>query len=204
MEFHIFSLVIFAAAIHAFWNFVAKKIAGNIAAIWLGLCCTIILLSPFCLKVILTKNLMPAAFPFIIATGIIHSLYFFFVGKCYEKGEISSVYPIARGVGVGGTAIVAVTVLSEKITTMGGTGILLICLGILGVGISDSATRESAHAFGYALVVGFLIVCYSIVDKVGVSLADPVIDIYSMFLITTIPGAGHIPGQTAFNPRGLV
>jgi drug/metabolite transporter (DMT)-like permease len=172
--------------LHALWNFVTKKISGNLAVIWIGLCGSSLLITPVSLVLLFKEEATSSALPYIIATGFIHAGYFYFIGKSYEKGAISIVYPVARGVGVCGTAITAIFLLSEKISAIGGAGILFVCCGVLSIGSRETATRESKQAFCYALIVGILITGYSIVDKVGVSLINPVVYIWAMFSIAAI------------------
>ena len=186
MELYVFGMVIFAAMLHALWNFVTKKISGNPIVIWIGLCGSSLLMTPLSLVLLFKEKAISSALPYIIATGLIHAGYFYFIGKSYEKGAISIVYPVARGVGVCGTAITAIFLLSEKISAIGGTGILFVCCGVLSIGLRETATRENKQAFCYALIVGILITCYSIVDKVGVSLVNPLVYIWAMFSIAAI------------------
>jgi len=183
MEHHVFGIVIFAATLHALWNFATKKISGNLAAIWIGLCGSSLLMAPLAAFLLASESVTCSAVPYITATGIIHSLYFYFIGKSYKRGAISVVYPVARGVGVCGTAIVAIILLSEKISMTGGAGIFAVCCGILSIGLSEAGSREGKQAFGYAFIVGMLISGFSIVDKIGVSLINPIIYIWAMFSI---------------------
>ncbi len=67
--------------------------------------------------------------PFMVGSGVAHALYFFTLMRAYAKTDISIAYPIARGIGVGGTALVAIWLLHEVISTKGAAGILLICIG---------------------------------------------------------------------------
>jgi drug/metabolite transporter (DMT)-like permease len=186
MELYVFGIVIFAAMLHALWNFVTKKISGNLTVIWIGLCGSSLLMTPVSLVLLFKEEATSSALPYIIATGLIHACYFYFIGKSYEKGAISIVYPVARGVGVFGTAITATFFLSEMISAIGGAGILLVCSGVLSIGLRETATRESKRAFYYALIVGVLITGYSTVDKVGVSLINPLVYIWAMFSIAAI------------------
>jgi len=70
-----------------------------------------------------------AGLPYIGATGILHAWYFGFLSRSYMTGEISLVYPVARGTGVAGTAIVAGLLLHERLSLAGVAGILTICIG---------------------------------------------------------------------------
>ena len=66
-----------------------------------------------------------------MATGTIHAAYFFTLAKAYEHGGISSAYPIARGTGVAGTALIAYFCLNEAITLIGLLSIASIYLNAM-------------------------------------------------------------------------
>jgi uncharacterized membrane protein len=129
------------------------------------------------------------AWPFILATGIIHAVYFFALAKAYEYGDISVVYPISRGSGIAGTAIIAYLLLQEKISSVGTVGILLISLGTLLLGLTN--IRQKRGIF-FSLLVAVMIIGYSIVDKLGVGIMHPLGYIFGLVLLTTIFLAPYI------------
>lgn len=118
----IFLLVITAAICHALWNFAARKVAGDLVVIRLSLCAGCLLLIPGVMYVIYHQKggaVIPlAAVPYMIATGVIHALYFGLLARAYECGEISVVYPIARGSGIGLIALLAWFLLKEDISVL--------------------------------------------------------------------------------------
>ena len=120
----------------------------------------------------------------LLATGIFHALYFALLARAYEHGEISTVYPIARGSGVGLTAFVAYLSLGEDISLLGAGGIALVFAGILCVGAP--VLKLQARGLQLALGVGLTIVCYSLIDKIGVGYVQPVYYICGMWLIATL------------------
>lgn len=177
-----FLLVILAATLHALWNFAAKKASGNLGVIWIGLALATIFIIPFLFFLSPEQIFVSKAWPFILATGIIHAVYFFAVAKAYEHGDISIVYPIARGSGIAGTAIIACLLLQEKISPVGTVGILLISLGTLLLGLTN--IRQKRGIF-FALLVAVMIIGYSIVDKLGVGIIHPLGYIFGLVLLTT-------------------
>jgi len=180
----IFSVVLLAALLHALWNFAARNARGNLSVLWLGIVLASICCLPFALASVAVDRELMQGLPFILATGVVHALYFALLGKSYETGEISSVYPVARGTGVMGTGLAASVLLAEPISLSGAGGIFCVCAGILLVGTSDRHRRGSLRAIAYALAVGGSIAVYSIIDKVGVELVNPVCYIFGMFSIT--------------------
>ncbi len=190
MTLSVFLLVIFSAFCHALWNFAARKAAGNLMAIWLGLWIGCAVILPGALGVIIHRGIHAmvqlTGIACIIATGLIHTVYFRLLAAAYEKGEISLVYPIARGSGIAFTAILAGLLLKEQLTLLGAIGIGLVCLGIISLGRDAHQRVDDKKAIGLALCVGASIVAYSIVDKIGVGYIHPIVYIWSMFLIAGI------------------
>ena len=91
-----FFLVVVAAVLHACWNLAAKKASGNIGVFWLGLCFASLMFLPV---VWLSDLPIPlVGWPYIVATGLIHTAYFGLLAASYRHGEMSVVYPLARGV----------------------------------------------------------------------------------------------------------
>ena len=84
------------------------------------------------------------------------------LARAYERGEISVVYPIARGTGVGVTAIAAVILLDEPLSGIGGLGILLVVLGVLSLGLPRSSGRMTSSGIGLAMATGLAIAIYTV------------------------------------------
>lgn len=176
-----------AAIGHALWNFAARKAAGDAAIIWLS-----VVVGTLVAIVLCAYTWWQGAPPLLswlgglclVATGIIHGLYFALLAEAYEHGEISLVYPVARGSGVGLTALVAWLALGEEISLLGASGIALILAGIFCLGAS--AFKHQTRGLRLALGVGLTIVCYSLVDKIGVGYVQPLYYITGMWLIGTL------------------
>jgi len=192
MPTNVFLLVCIAAVCHASWNFAARRIAGNMLIVWLGLWAGCLVMLPVALLIVLQHGLAEsvptAGVNSIIATGVIHAAYFSLLALAYESGELSLVYPVARGSGVGFTAIFGVLLLGERISVLGLSGIILIVLGTLVLGAPSLLHRQrhTIRAFALALGVGATIVGYSLVDKVGVGHVHPIAYIWLMFLTSAL------------------
>jgi len=182
----VFMLVIMSAALHASWNLATKKVLGSLGTVCIGLCAASLVSMPFAVYIILSEGLLLASVPFIIATGIIHAFYFYFIGKSYEIGDISIVYPTSRGIGVAGTSLIAATMLGESISVNGFIGIMLVCTGTVTLGLQRAQDGNTRKALLYALAVGLTIICYSCLDKVGVGLSNPVPYIWGMFTVAAV------------------
>jgi drug/metabolite transporter (DMT)-like permease len=180
-----FSLVVAAACLHALWNLAAKRVSGNLGVLWLGLCLAGMILTPFAM-LSAWQSFDLAGLPYIVATGLIHAAYFGLWAAGYRHGELSIVYPLSRGTGVAGTALVAWTVTGEGISALGVLGIGSVCLGILLLGLRELRRPNQARSCLLALLVGLTITAYSVVDKLGVGLVSPVVYLAGLVLVTGV------------------
>jgi len=187
-------IVLLAALFHAVWNFLAKKSRSKLAFIWWFLLIACIGYLPMFLYFWGDMTVTPAGWSCIVATGILHALYFWFMGGAYERGDLSLVYPLSRGSGPLFVPILAVIFLQERLSATGISGIVLVVFGIYIIHLRsftvDSffeplrALRGSASI--WALCTGGTIAGYSLVDKVGVGLVYPPAYIYLMFVISLL------------------
>lgn len=182
----LFLLVILSAVLHALWNFTTKKVSGNLGVLFVGLLFASALLLPFAGFIVFRDGLVVRSYLFIIATGVIHAFYFFFLSQAYAHGNISVVYPVARGCGVVGTAIMAIVLLRESVSVTGVSGILCASLGILLVGSGRGKGSDHQKGLAYAFLVGATMMFYSIVDKMAMAAVHPVVYISGLFLLSML------------------
>ena len=158
------ALVLLAAVLHASWN-VLVKIGGDrllVQTIIIGtgsLACALLL--PF---VALPAR---ACWPFVAASVAIHNLYFFFLLRAYAHGDLSQVYPIARGTSPLVVAVLAVPLAGERLAPHDLVGVLLVTLGIASLASGRRALGET-RAIVYALATGLLIAAFTLVDGIGI------------------------------------
>ena len=93
------AIVLIAAFLHACWNFLAKKSRNKIVFIWWFLLIAAIVYSPMFLYLWSSATIPALGWGCILATGVIHALYFWFTAGAYESGDLSLVYPLSRGGG---------------------------------------------------------------------------------------------------------
>jgi drug/metabolite transporter (DMT)-like permease len=181
-----FLLVVSSALLHALWNFATKKVSGNIGVIYVGLIFASIAATPCAIIALRSYGYGAIDYRFIVATGVIHTFYFLFLSQAYARGNISVVYPIARGCGVVGTAVVAAVFLREELSLFGIAGILCTFSGILVIGLYKRRLIGRHTGIPYAVMVGVTMIFYSLVDKMAMTSADPFVYILGLFLLTTI------------------
>ena len=169
MTVSVFSLVLLAAALHAIWNAVIKGTGDKTIAIGLvalghmvlGLIGAAILPLPD-IKVI----------PFIIASTLIHWGYYYGLTTAYKFGDLSLIYPIARGISPVIVTFFAFFWIDERLSWLEMSGVLLISSGILFLGLRSLSNEKSIPALVFALTTGMLIAAYSVTDGFGVRLTE--------------------------------
>lgn len=184
-------MVLISAFLHAGWNYLLKKSDRKIVFIWWFLLASLVLYFPLFAYFCRETPIPPAGWICIVATGLIHAAYFWFMGGAYQRGDLSLVYPLARGSGPLFVPILAMVFLHEVIAPLGGFGIMLIVAGIYCVHLRAFNGRAFLEPFRalrggaslWALSTGLMIAAYSLVDKVGVGLVYPPVYIYIMFFI---------------------
>jgi len=107
----------------------------------------------------------------LFATAAVHALYELLLVKSYESAAFSAVYPVARGTGPLFTALGAIVILGEHAAPAEIAGILLVCGGVIAIGISHRASKGAAEGLAYALATGSTIGCYTLIDASGVRAA---------------------------------
>jgi drug/metabolite transporter (DMT)-like permease len=167
MDSTVFGLLLGGALMHAVWNALVKGSADPLIAIALvtaGSGTAAILLLPF-----IGWQVAPEAWIWIAGSALAHILYRLALVRGYEIGDMSLVYPIARGTAPLLTALVGVTVLSESVSRLAFAGILTIVAGVIGISMARRglAIAKNSAAIGFALVTAMLITTYTYLDGFG-------------------------------------
>ena len=124
---------------------------------------------------------------FIIASVILHGFYRVSVIYSYKFGDLSFVYPIARGGSSLLIAIFTLIILQEHISSLGFVGILIVCVGIFLISYSKNY-KFNFSAFMLATGTALLITFYTIIDGMGVRLSENKFSfIYWLLLLNGIP-----------------
>jgi drug/metabolite transporter (DMT)-like permease len=115
-----------------------------------------------------------AALPYVVASAIIHSGYKLFLVRAYAVGDLSQVYPLARGTAPLLTTIAAYYIAGETLSPLMGAGVALVLAGIyvLGVHGGHRTSNMKGGAVIFALATSVFIAAYTIVDGLGVRLSQ--------------------------------
>lgn len=165
MDLHIFLAVLLAAVLHASWNLLVKLDLDRFLALLL-ISCVMGVMGLVMLAVFPWPNLASA--PYVVASGLLHTGYNIFLARSYRTGDLSQVYPIARGTAPLLTFIGAWILAGETVAGLGILGILLLVGGIwLTARPGRHAIRLDGMTLFFALGTSGFIAAYTIVDGFG-------------------------------------
>jgi drug/metabolite transporter (DMT)-like permease len=175
-------LVLAAGLFHALWNFLAKRAGGGGPPfVWLYTALSALLYAPLAAAAVLLlgQTRMDALGSlFVLGTAVLHVGYFLSLQKGYSVGDLSVVYPLARGTGPLLASAAAVVLFGERPGPVAVLGILLIGGGVFvlawepGEATTDaSPAQRRAKRLGvaYGVLTGAFIAGYTLWDKQAVS-----------------------------------
>lgn len=176
-----FFAVVAAAALHALWNAVVKGGGDtylSMTAVMLGQAFIGLCLLPF------YGIPDPASWPFLALGILLHLGYQIFLLQSYKFGDLTQVYPIARGSAPLIVAGFSLVVLGVEMSRLEWIAILVIGLGIMSLVIvrkSDGLRNSKAGLL--AFITGCFIASYSLSDGMGARLAGSAVGYYAWLAV---------------------
>jgi drug/metabolite transporter (DMT)-like permease len=161
----VLAAVLCAAALHALWNSLVKSagdkfLSSAVVALWCGAAAVV--------AALVLPRPASAAMPFIVASALIHVVYFILVGLLYRSADLSVAYPIMRGLAPLIAAIIALVTLGEAPGPIASLGVAALVAGVLAMGASGFAHgRINRPTIIVALANSVVIAIYSVVDGQG-------------------------------------
>jgi drug/metabolite transporter (DMT)-like permease len=192
------AMALVAAVFHGTWN-VLVKVSGDPI--------TTFRRATAMAAVVATASLVPlwlifgrpslslAALGLCVVSSILETAYLWLLSTAYRHGDLSTVYPIARGSAPLLSVFVGLVVLGERLTGPQLAGVALLLIGILAVTISQARGRATLPA----LMTGVAIATYSSVDRIGVRLATPWLYAWLLFTLMAILLPLSVRFATAMN-----
>ena len=168
LEPYILILVLFAAALHAGWNLILKTAPDKAVAIMIILFASL----PLAIMGLVIGGVPTVeAAPVIVISALLQTGYNISLFKAYNVGQLSSVYPVARGSAPLFIFIISYSFYEPKISEVMLFGIAVICFGLITYGLVQLwRNRSSKRQLLLALLNGFFIALYSLTDAYGTKL----------------------------------
>jgi len=193
------ALVVIAAFTHASWNLLAKRAADSRHFVWLYSIGTVALWLPVIAVVCWLQRPVlgwPEAVA-LIGSAILHTAYSMALQRGYKVGDLSVVYPMARGTGPLVSFFGAMLVLGERPGWLAAGGALLVVLGVFLLAGGPRLFKPGADrkGLGWGIATGACIACYTVWDGRAVKVL-----LLSPFLIDY---AGNLLRALLLTPRAL-
>jgi drug/metabolite transporter (DMT)-like permease len=167
------TLILAAAFIHATWNLLNKRASGHATFTWIVAVLSAVCYAPVALVAVLLwqAEIGWIAIAFMAGSAALHTGYFVILNEGYRAGDLSLVYPLARGTGPLLSSAAAILFLGERPSALAIIGGLLIVAGVIALTGNPKSFRQTGarKAVTYALVTGTFIAAYTLWDKQAVS-----------------------------------
>lgn len=166
LELGVMAAVLAAAALHASWNALVKRSGDPFAVLALTVGLPALAILPL---LPLVPAPAPSSWPYICGSVLAHWIYFACLLGAYRYGDLSQVYPIARGTAPLIVALGAWTLAGEALGGLEAAGVAVLSAGILSLAWRRGA-RPAGETLGIllALATALAIAAYSLLDGIGV------------------------------------
>ena len=161
-------LVVIAAVLHVGWNAMTVRANDKFLFLWSAMATASLILAAPSVSLVARDGFDSDGVVYVVASSALHAVYFWTLTHAYEIGDLSRVYPIARGLSVAVVAIAAWPLLDEIPSSLGAVGLAAVVIGVAAV-----ALGSRPHGVGWAVFTGLIIASYSLVDKRGIDSVDP-------------------------------
>jgi drug/metabolite transporter (DMT)-like permease len=169
-------LIVVAAFAHAGWNLSAKRAgAGGGVFVWLYAAMSAVLLVPVAVVDVLVGGQQPAWswLPALGVSGLLHVGYFVLLQRGYATGDLSVVYPLARGTGPLLSVLFAVVLLRERPGVVALVGAMTVVAGVFVIGTAhgdlDERPGNRVGSVLYGVATGVTIAGYTLWDAHAVT-----------------------------------
>ncbi len=179
MDPFVIALVLVSAGLHVAWNVRLKTAGDPLRAATVGLLAASLGIVPAGIAAWWLAGrpvLPPEGIALGIVSGVLEAVYFVLLSAAYRRGDLSVVYPIARGTAPLLAVAIGVGLFGERLGVAGSLGVVALLVGFLLLQQPWRALRGHRAfdpSIAFALATGVSIATYTAIDRVGTRLIDP-------------------------------
>jgi drug/metabolite transporter (DMT)-like permease len=194
----IIGLVAISAVLHVAWNVRLKTAGDPLRAATVGMLAASLAIVPLGIVAWLLDGspaLPPEGLALGVVSGVVEAGYFILLSAAYRRGDLSVVYPIARGTAPLLAVVIGVGLLGEQLGVAGTIGVALLLGGFLLLQRPWNALRGHRGfdpAIAFALATGVSIATYTALDRVGTRLIDPLPYAAILWVTTSVVLVGWV------------
>ena len=183
----VIALVAVSAVLHLAWNVRLKTAGDPLRAATIGMLAASVGIVPLGIAVWVSQDqpaLPPDGVALGLASGVVEAAYFIFLSAAYRRGDLSVVYPLARGTAPLLAVFIGVVILGERLGVAGSIGVIALLAGFLWLqrpwraialartGGAGARKAAADSAILFALATGVMIATYTAIDRVGTRTMD--------------------------------
>lgn len=178
----VLGLVLVAAILHVSWNVLLKTSGDPLDSATIGIYAATLASIPIAVVAVALGGSADRAPVVALAllSGVVGTVFFVLLSAAYRRGDLSLVYPTARGTAPLVAVAIGVIVLGERLGPVSALGVAALLLGLLVLQrpwriFSAAGDADVRTATLLAAAAGVAIAGYSAVDRVGIRLGDPLL-----------------------------
>ncbi len=156
--------VLLAALLHAVWNTLVKSSGDPLVAQTVLMVTGALICLP---GLFLVGWPVAEEVPYLLGGVLLHNVYFACLTNAYRLGDLSVVYPIARGTAPLFVLFLTILTGADEFSGAMLSGVVMISLGLLGLSAFGRGARGGAPV-GWALATGLMVAAYTTIDGLGV------------------------------------
>jgi drug/metabolite transporter (DMT)-like permease len=182
------AIILGSAVVHVVAHIALKRAHDRTAFVWWMLVWGGVLFTP--IVFIIPLRVPPLAWAIMALSAVFEALYFALIAQAYRHGDLSLVYPLARGTAPLFLLLWSALFLAERPSLGGVGGVAVIAVGLYLINLPRlSAWREPVRALRrlaprLALLAGLCISLYTVIDRVGIGLVEPLLYTYLALWLT--------------------
>jgi drug/metabolite transporter (DMT)-like permease len=178
-------LVLGAAFLHATWNALIKSGGDPFVRLALVNAVSGLIALP---ALVLVEPPAAAAWPYLAASMVAHHIYYVALAYGYRLGDLSLVYPIARGIAPPLVVLAAWLLAGESPGVIGLVAVLVISGGIVSLAFGHDGRLGDPKTLGFALATGAAIAGYTLCDGLGGRASGSVLGYIAwLFVLDALP-----------------
>lgn len=176
-------LALGSALLHVLWNAAARRESGRLRFMWLLAASSAAIALLLSVSGGLWRHVSwQEVWPYLVATSLVHALYFTSLAAAYRTGELHWAYTLSRTGGVLLASLAALILLGQNVGPAGWVGVALVLSGSVLVSGRPERPRDLVRVAW----IGILIAAYSFIDSRGVHYAPPLLYIALLYLGATL------------------
>ena len=189
------ALVLASSATHAYWNFLIKRSAGGAPFIGLSKVVEVVVFAPaFLWWSASSAGMLADAWVLVLGAAALALLNYAALAKAYETGDLSVVYPVARGGTLLFLPALGYVVFGERVSALGWLGIVCVMGGIAVIRLERFDTGSvrtlgrmlRSRSIVFALLAALATAGYTVWDKRAVQVLPTFTYFYAYTAVTAV------------------